>query len=99
MRLAKLAVETLYWPVYEVVEGKYWKVNIKPKRVKPIEEYIAAQPRWKHVLKYPEILEKIQKEVQEKWELLLHLEEMSKQLAKDEGKDYEEIFKLPDDKK
>ncbi len=99
MRLAKLAVETLYWPVYEVINGRYWKVNIKPKRVKPIEEYIAAQPRWKHVLKYPEIVERIQKEVEEKWNLLLHLEEMSKKLAEDEGIDYEELFKAPEDKK
>ncbi len=97
MRLAKLAVETRYWPVYEVIDGKYWKVNIKPKRPKPVEEYIAAQPRWKHVLKYPEVLERIQKEIDEKWNLLLHLEEMSKKLAEEEGVDYESLFKLPEE--
>ncbi len=95
LRLAKLAVETKYWPVYEVIDGKYWKVNIKPKRPKPIEEYIAAQPRWKHVLKYPEILEQIQKEIDDKWNHLLALEEASKILAEKEGVDYDALFALP----
>ncbi len=96
MRLAKLAVETRYWPVYEVINGKYWKVNVKPKRPKPIEEYISAQPRWKHVLKYPEIVAKIQKEIDDKWNHLLALEEMSKKLAEQEGIDYEALFALPE---
>jgi pyruvate ferredoxin oxidoreductase beta subunit len=99
MRLAKLAVETRYWPVYEVINGKYWKVNIKPKRPKPIEEYISAQPRWKHVLKYPEIVERIQKEIDDKWNHLLALEEMSKVLAEKEGIDYEALFANPEDNK
>jgi pyruvate ferredoxin oxidoreductase beta subunit len=99
MRLAKLAVETRYWPVYEVINGKYWKVNIKPKRPKPIEEYISAQPRWKHVLKYPEIVERIQKEIDDKWNHLLALEEMSKALAEKEGIDYEALFANPEDNK
>jgi pyruvate ferredoxin oxidoreductase beta subunit len=71
VNIAKLAVETCYWPLYEVEDGK-WKLNYVPREKKPIIEYLKTQGRFAHLFR-PEnayILEEIQKEVDAKWELL-----------------------------
>lgn len=72
--IAKLAVETKFWPLYEIENGKY-KLNYKPAKDVPVIEYLKIQGRFKHLLK-PEnkgILEQIQKTVNERWEKLLKL--------------------------
>lgn len=78
MTLGRLAVDTCMWPLYEVVNGQY-KINIKPKVKKPVEEFLKTQSRFKHLFK-PEnkgILESIQAEIDQKWAKLLKLESMS----------------------
>lgn len=47
IRVARLAVETGLWPLYEIENGKF-KLNMKPK-FKPIEEYLRLQGRFKHL--------------------------------------------------
>lgn len=42
MQINKLAVETCYWPLYEVVDGKY-KITYKPAKKLPIEEFLKPQ--------------------------------------------------------
>lgn len=72
MEICRLAVETNYWPLYEVVEGK-WILNYEPKKRLPIEDFLRPQGRFKHLFK-PEnehLLEKYQKEVDRRWEDLL----------------------------
>ncbi|HOJ92738.1 MAG TPA: thiamine pyrophosphate-dependent enzyme [Dictyoglomaceae bacterium] len=75
--IAKLAVETGVWPLYEVEDGKY-KINYKPaKGFKPVEEFLKVQGRFSHLLK-PEnanILEEFKKDVQDEWDRLLRMEE------------------------
>jgi len=74
VELAKLAVETKFWPLYEVENGKY-KLSYKPSKDLPVTEYIKAQGRFKHLLK-PEnkpIMDKIQTHVDSEWEKLLKL--------------------------
>ena len=44
MQINKLAVETCYWPLYEVIDGKY-KINYKPANKLPIEEFLKPQKR------------------------------------------------------
>jgi pyruvate ferredoxin oxidoreductase beta subunit len=71
--IAKLAVETCYWPLYEVIDGKGWKINYKPKEKKPIIEWLKSQGRFKHLLK-PEnesILKDIQEHIDLEWNYLL----------------------------
>ncbi|MGB9642813.1 MAG: thiamine pyrophosphate-dependent enzyme [Candidatus Ratteibacteria bacterium] len=72
MEITRIAVETCFWPLYEVIEGKY-KLNYKPKEKKPIIEWLKIQGRFAHLLKpgNEEILEEIQKEVDRRWEELL----------------------------
>ena len=79
MNINKLAVETCYWPLYEVIDGKYI-VNYKPKNKLPIEEFLKSQRRFKHMFLPGNewMIEEFQKEVDLRWENLLKLEEMSK---------------------
>ena len=76
MQIIKLAVETCYWPLYEVENGKY-TVNYKPKNKLPIEEFLKPQKRFKHMFKPGNewMIEEFQKEVDTRWNELLVLEE------------------------
>ncbi|WP_038055896.1 pyruvate synthase subunit PorB [Thermodesulfobacterium hydrogeniphilum] len=69
--LAKLAVETKVFPLYEVIDGKYIVKRItKPK---PVEEYLKLQRRFRHLTS--EQIEYIQKRVDEEYEKLIKLAE------------------------
>ncbi len=72
MEICRLAVETCYWPLFEVEDGE-WKLNYKPKKKLPIEEYLRPQGRFKHLFKpgNEHLIEEIQKDVDQKWEKLL----------------------------
>ena len=71
--ICKLAVETCYWPLFEVVEGK-WILNYEPKKKLPIEDFLKTQGRFKHLFKpeNEELLEQYQQEVDRRWEELLY---------------------------
>ncbi|MGC8645270.1 MAG: thiamine pyrophosphate-dependent enzyme [Thermoplasmata archaeon] len=74
INLSKLAVETTYWPLYEVENGVY-KLNVKVPKPKPIEEYLKPQGRFQHLF-LPENrgeLEAIQRSVNENWNRILRL--------------------------
>lgn len=69
--LCRLAVDTCYWPLYEVENG-VTRITIKPKEKKPIVDFLKPQGRFKHLFK-PEnewMLKKIQEEIDKDWELL-----------------------------
>ncbi len=74
----KLAVETCYWPLYEIENGKY-KITYKPAKKLPIEEFLRPQRRFKHMFKPGNewMIEAFQQEVDKRWEELLKLEEMT----------------------
>lgn len=76
MNINKLAVETCYWPLYEVIDGKYI-INYKPKNKLPIEEFLKPQRRFKHMFKPGNewMIKEFQKEVDLRWQELLNLEE------------------------
>ena len=78
MQINKLAVETCYWPLYEVEDGKY-KITYKPAKKLPIEEFLKPQKRFRHMFKPGNewMIEEFQKEVDRRWEELLKMEEMS----------------------
>ena len=78
MQINKLAVDTCYWPLYEVVNGVY-KITYKPAKKLPIEEFLKPQKRFKHMFKPGNewMIEAFQKEVDERWQELLDLEEMT----------------------
>ena len=72
MEICKLGVETCYWPLFEVAEGK-WILNYEPKKKLPIEDFLKPQGRFKHLFKKGNeyLIEEFQKEVDRRWEELL----------------------------
>ena len=78
MEINKLAVETCYWPLYEVVDGVY-HITYKPTNKLPVEEFLKPQKRFKHMFKPGNewMIEEFQKEVDKRWQELLDLEEMT----------------------
>lgn len=73
MEICKMAVETCYWPLFEVAEGK-WILNYEPKQKRPIEDFLRPQGRFKHLFKpgNEDLLVRIQEEVDKRWEDLLY---------------------------
>jgi pyruvate ferredoxin oxidoreductase beta subunit len=70
--IARLAVETCFWPIYEVENGIY-KINSKPKEKKPVVEYLKSQDRFRHLFRpgNEKLLEEIQQGTDKCWEYLL----------------------------
>lgn len=77
IELAKIAVDTCFWPLYEVENGKY-KINYKPKEKKPIMDWVKPQGRFRHLFKEENawVLEEFQRKVDEEWEELNKLAEL-----------------------
>ena len=78
MQINKLAVDTCYWPLYEVIDGKY-KISYKPVKKLPIEDFLKPQKRFRHMFKPGNewMIEEFQKEVDNRWQELLDLEEIT----------------------
>ena len=78
MTINKLAVETCYWPLYEIENGKY-RITYKPAKKLPIEEFLKPQKRFRHMFKPGNewMIKEFQEEVDRRWEDLLRYEEMS----------------------
>ncbi len=71
VELCRLAVETCYWPLFEVVDGR-WILNYQPKKKLPIEDFLRPQGRFRHLFRAEnqERLERIRQEVDRRWEEL-----------------------------
>ncbi len=71
IEVGRLAVETGVFPLYEVINGKY-KINYPHRRLKPVQEYLQLQGRFRHLT--DEYIEIIQKRVTEEMARLRALE-------------------------
>lgn len=74
--LSRLAVESCYWPLYEIENG-VTKVTVKPKEKKPLVDFLKPQGRFKHLFA-PEnegLLKQAQEQIDRNWERLLKEEE------------------------
>lgn len=72
IELSRLAVETCFWPLYEIEDGEY-KLSYDPKdKKKPIEDWLKPQTRFRHLFRpeNKELLEKFQKHIDKEWEKL-----------------------------
>ncbi|HNS04436.1 MAG TPA: 3-methyl-2-oxobutanoate dehydrogenase subunit beta [Candidatus Saccharicenans sp.] len=69
VKLARLAVQTGYFPLYEIENGEKWTLNLKIKERKPITDYLKMQGRFRH-LKQDEI-DLIQAEVDANYQRIL----------------------------
>jgi pyruvate ferredoxin oxidoreductase beta subunit len=70
--LSRLAVNTCYWPLYEIENG-VTKITVTPKEKLPVIDFLKPQGRFKHLFS-PEnegLLRQVQEEVDREWEKLL----------------------------
>lgn len=72
--LCSLAVESRFWPVYEVVDGVH-TISRVPKNHVPVEAFLKPQGRYSHLFKMgdagKELIAQAQADVDEQWEKLL----------------------------
>ncbi|MBI5847106.1 MAG: pyruvate ferredoxin oxidoreductase [Nitrospirae bacterium] len=72
IQLSRLAVNTCYWPLYEIEDG-VTKITVTPKEKIPVAEFMKPQGRFKHLFS-PEnegLLQRVQEEVDKEWAKLL----------------------------
>ncbi|MDK2849790.1 MAG: pyruvate ferredoxin oxidoreductase beta subunit [Candidatus Woesearchaeota archaeon] len=82
VEIAKKAVDSNFWPLYEIENG-YIKLNYDPKDRKiPVEEFVKLQGRYSHLLKEENkpLLEKLQKQIDEEFEKIKKLSESGLQV-------------------
>lgn len=79
VEVARLVVESCVYPLYEVENGRY-TISRKPVKKKTVKEYFAIQGRFRHLPE--EVINDIQKSVDEEWNLLLKKEEYTKDIGK-----------------
>ncbi|GAF82630.1 unnamed protein product [marine sediment metagenome] len=70
IEMARLAVETKYFPLFEVVNGVDMTINYQPKGT-PLAEYLRPQRRFREITE--EQVAEFQRNVDERWERLLYL--------------------------
>jgi len=74
IELTQLAVDTCYWPLYEVENGE-WRLTYRPKEKLPVVRWLERQGRFRHLFR-PEnehMIDELQAEVDRRWERLLRL--------------------------
>ena len=69
--LVRMAVDTCYWPLYEVEDGR-WRLNYRPREKKPYADWLRTQARFKHLFRpgFEDLLGQLQAEVDRAWENL-----------------------------
>lgn len=69
IKISKLAVETMIFPLFEVKNGTDITINKQPKGM-PVSEYVKLQRRFRHLT--PEQIATYQGDVNRRWEWLQH---------------------------
>jgi len=66
------AVESRFWPLYEVVDGRY-RLTYEPERPVPIETWLGLQQRFAHLVTdgNRQLVDEIQEQVDAEWNALL----------------------------
>jgi pyruvate ferredoxin oxidoreductase beta subunit len=72
IELTQLAVDTCYWPLYEVVRGE-WQLSYRPKEKLPVERWLERQGRFRHLFEplNRHMIHEMQAELDQRWERLL----------------------------
>ncbi len=80
--IARLAVETRFFPLYEVINGRKYRITIKVPKPKPVTEYIKLQGRYAHLLRpeYSDLLKMLQEAVDSFYTWLEHMEKATANL-------------------
>lgn len=69
VQVAKMGVQTRYWPLYEVENG-VWKITVKANNPKPVVDWLKLQGRFKHLFApgNEALLAELQEDVDRQWE-------------------------------
>ena len=74
MKVCKLVADSRFWPVYEVIDGKY-VLSYNPKNPVPLEDFLRSQGRYSHLFKKGrermDLVAQGQVDVDREWERLL----------------------------
>jgi len=76
IEVARLAVQTRSWNLYEVEDGMY-RINVTIRKSKPVEEYLKIQQRFKDAVNDPEKIKEIQTSVDARWNRLKKMVEVT----------------------
>jgi len=79
IEIARLAVETCVFPLWEAVDGEYSLsapskvIALKPERKKPVREYLKVQGRFRHLFtpEFKHVIKEIEHIINERWSRLL----------------------------
>jgi len=74
IKLAKLAIQTRYFPLYEVEKGNY-KLSMKVPNPTPLEEFLKPQGRFRHLFapEFAKNLEELKRQVESNWNRVARL--------------------------
>ncbi|MGI6216663.1 MAG: thiamine pyrophosphate-dependent enzyme [Coriobacteriales bacterium] len=64
VQIARLAIKSKFWPLFEVEDGKWSMKEVRDSDVVPVEEYMRPQGRFRHLFK-PEVNEELISKIQE----------------------------------
>ena len=73
MKICQLAIDTCYWPMFEVDHGN-WRLTYEPKKKLPIEDFLRPQGRFAHLFRpgNEDLIAAFQEEVDKRWDDLLY---------------------------
>jgi pyruvate ferredoxin oxidoreductase beta subunit len=73
IQILNAGIDSCYWPLYEVVDGRY-RLTYEPEEIVPVEEFLRPQKRFAHLFGGDEgddVLREIQQHVEREWHALL----------------------------
>jgi pyruvate ferredoxin oxidoreductase beta subunit len=79
IEIARLAVETCVFPLWEAINGEYTlsipskAIALKPEGQKPVKDYLKTQGRFRHLFtpEFEHVINKIQEGIDKRWKALL----------------------------
>jgi pyruvate ferredoxin oxidoreductase beta subunit len=69
-KIVNAAVDSCFWPLYEVVNGRY-RLTYRPDHAVPIEDWLRSQKRFAHLIGRDDVVHDIQQQVDDDWAALL----------------------------
>jgi len=76
IEVARNGVQSGVWPLYEILDGEDFKLNYRPRELKPVSEYLKAQARFRHMTE-DEIMD-VQIYTTARWEQLIQADDLKK---------------------
>jgi pyruvate ferredoxin oxidoreductase beta subunit len=76
IEIARAGVQSGLWPLYEILNGTTFKLNYKPRELRPVTEYLKPQARFRHMTE--EEIADVQENASTTWAKMLQADEIGK---------------------